>query len=69
MDCNICELQYGPFCTTMPNNKRYAKTDPKCTLVRYGRTEVGDFMYCEHHRNRFGYGTIYGVLGSVVGGL
>ena len=63
MNCNICELQYGPFCTTMPGNHRSAKTDPNCTLVRRGRTKVGDFMYCENHRHQFGPGTPYGILG------
>ena len=69
MNCDICELKYGPFCISLPFGKGYAKTDPNCNLVRNGRTEVGNFMYCENHRHRFGAGSPYGILGSFVGGL
>ena len=63
MNCNICELKYGPFCTTLPGGKGYAKTDPDCPLVKSGRTEVGNFMFCDKHRYKFGAGTLYGTLG------
>ena len=64
MNCNICELKYGPVCLTLGGG-RTAKTDTSCTLVKYGRTEVGDFAYCKNHEYKFGAASPFGTLGWV----
>ena len=61
-DCYRCDLKYGPVCLTLPSNT-YAKTDTSCLLVKYGRTDIGDFAYCEKDKDKFYPGSMYGALG------
>ena len=61
-DCNRCDLKYGPVCLTLPGGRTYVK-DTNCSMVKYGRTDVGDFAYCEKDKGKFYPGSIYGALG------
>jgi len=65
--CNKdCGLKHGPACLTLPSGNS-VKIDSSCLKVKYGRTDVGDFAYCEEDKVKFYRGSIYGELGWYAG--
>jgi len=64
MDCDRCKLNYGPVCISLPGGL-YGNNylGDNCPRRKTGRTDVGDFVYCDKDEYKFGAGTNYGQLG------